>query len=150
MLEFWDGTRKSAKFYLLTQTCIKPTNKLVSSLFEAPLVLGQATGNFGLTKLTMARTRGKPPPSPIWYSLCLLVTPTSEWLFVRDSRGGVPKLSRFGLSGLWELITPCLDLRLGWGLKQTCSSPQELSNGMSNSTYTHQGRVNSWFLVVGS
>jgi len=29
------------------------------------LVLGQATGNFGLTRLTMAQTQGKPSPSPI-------------------------------------------------------------------------------------
>ncbi len=35
--------------YSLTRTCIKPTNKLVSSLSGAPLVLGQTTGNFGLT-----------------------------------------------------------------------------------------------------
>ncbi len=31
------------------------------------------------------------------------------------------ELSRFGLPGLWEFITPSSDLRLGWGLKQTCS-----------------------------
>jgi hypothetical protein len=30
-----------------------------------PLVLRQTTGDFELTKLTMARTRRKPPPSPI-------------------------------------------------------------------------------------
>jgi len=59
-------------------------------------------------------------------------------------------LSRFGLLGLWELITPNLDLWLGWGLKQTCSSPQELFNGVSHSTCTHRGRVDSRLLVVGS
>jgi hypothetical protein len=68
----------------------------------------------------------------------------------RDSQGGVPKLSRFGLSGLWKLITPSSDLRLGWGLKQTCSSPQELSNGVLHSTYTHQCRVDSGLLVIKS
>jgi hypothetical protein len=52
--------------------------------------------------------------------------------------------------GLWEFITPCSDLRLGWGLKQTCSSPQELSNGVLHFTCTHRGRVDSWLLVVGS
>jgi len=30
-----------------------------------------------------------------------------------DSQGGVPKLSQFGLPGLWELITPGSDLELG-------------------------------------
>jgi hypothetical protein len=48
--------------YSLTWTCIKPINKLVSSHFGTPLVLGHALGNTGLTT---ARTRGKPPPSPI-------------------------------------------------------------------------------------
>jgi len=33
-----------------------------------------------------------------------------------DSQGGVPKLSRFGLSGLWELIAPGSDLGLGCDL----------------------------------
>jgi hypothetical protein len=68
----------------------------------------------------------------------------------RDSQGGVLKLSRFGLLGLWELITPSSDLRLGWGLKKTCSSLQQLSNGVSHSTCTHRGRVDSRLLVVGS
>ncbi len=71
-------------------------------------------------------------------------------LFSRDSKNGVPKLSQFGLPGLWTFITSCLDLRLGWGLKQTCSSPRELSNGVSHSTCTHRDWVDSRLLVVGS
>ncbi len=63
---------------------------------------------------------------------------------------GVPKLSQFGLLRLWQLITPCSNLRSGWGLKQTCSFPWELSNGVSQSARMHQGRVDSWLLVVGS
>jgi hypothetical protein len=70
--------------------------------------------------------------------------------YSRDSQGGVPKLSRFGLPGLWELITPSSDLGLGWGLKQTCSSPQELSNDVSHFTRTHRDRVDSLLFVVGS
>ncbi len=92
MLKLRNGTRKNDKLQLLTRTCIKPTkptNKLVSSLFGTPLMLGQATGNFGLTKLTTARTRGKPPPSPIQYFLCLFVEPTSKWFFVP----GLPRRS---------------------------------------------------------
>ncbi len=67
-----------------------------------------------------------------------------------DSQGGVPKLSSFGLPGLCKVITLCSDLRLGWGLKQTCSSPREFSNGVLPFTYTHRGQVDSWLLVVGS
>jgi len=39
--------------------------------------------------------------------------PHPNGFYSRDSQGGVPKLSQFGLLGLWELITPGLDLRLG-------------------------------------
>ncbi len=60
------------------------------------------------------------------------------------------KLSHFGLPRLCEFITLCSDLRLGWGLKQTCNSPWELSNGMLYSTCTPRGRVDSWLLVIGS
>jgi hypothetical protein len=67
-----------------------------------------------------------------------------------DSQGGVPKLSRFGFPGLHKVITLCSDLRLGQGLKQTCSSPWELFNGVSYSPFTHRGRVDSRLLVVGS
>jgi hypothetical protein len=65
----------------------------------------------------------------------------------QDSQGGVPKLSRFGLLGFWELITPSSDLRLGWNLKKTCSSSQD---SVSHSTCTHRNRVNFWLLVVKS
>ncbi len=68
MLKLQDGTRKRDKLQLLTQTCIKPTNKLVSSFSRAPLVLGQAMGNLELTRLTTTRARGKPSPSLIQYS----------------------------------------------------------------------------------
>jgi hypothetical protein len=78
----------------------------------------------------------------------------SKWLLVPGLPSGSPetvsKLSWFGLPGLWQLITPCSDLRSGWGLKKTCSSPWELSNGVLHSTCTHRGRVDSWLLVVGS
>jgi hypothetical protein len=47
-------------------------------------------------------------------------------------------------------MIPSSDLWLGWGLKQTCSSPQDISNGVSQSTCTHQGRVDSRLLMVGS
>jgi len=70
--------------------------------------------------------------------------------FSQDSQGGVPKLSRVGLPGLWASITSCSDLRMGWGLKQSCSSLWELSNAMLNSSLKRRNRVDSWLLVVGS
>jgi len=68
----------------------------------------------------------------------------------QDSQGGIRKLSWFRLPGLWELITPSSNLWLGWNLKQTCSSPQELFNDVSHSTCTHRGLVDSQILMVGN
>jgi hypothetical protein len=88
---------------------------------------------------------------PPYIILCIAPRhPHPNNFYSRDSQKGVPKLSRFGLPGLWELITPSSDLGLEQGLKQTCSSPQEISNGVLHSIYTHRRRVDSRLLVVGS
>ncbi len=71
-------------------------------------------------------------------------------IFFQDFQSGVSKLSRFRLPGLWAFITFCFNLRLGRGLKQTCSSPWELSKGVLHSTCTHRDRVDSRLLVVRS
>ncbi len=89
------------------------------------------------------------PPPPLSGVLCI-----SPWhlhpngFLSRDSQGGVSKLSWFGLLGLCAFITLCSELRLGWGLKQTCSSPWKLSNSVLHSTCTHQGRIDSRLLMV--
>jgi hypothetical protein len=70
--------------------------------------------------------------------------------FSRDSQSGVPKRSRFALSGLWASITSCSDLRLGWGLKQSYSSLWELSNSMSHTICRRLDQVDSRLWVVGS
>jgi len=114
-------------------------------------VLGQATtGNIDSLDSPRPGLRGSHhlPPHII---LCVAPPhPHPNGFYSQDSQGGVPKLSRFGLPGLWKLITPSLDLWLGWGLKKTCSSPWELSNDVSHSICTHRSRVDSWLLVVGS
>ncbi len=71
----------------------------------------------------------------------------------RDSRKlklGVPKLLGMGLSQLCGAITSHSDLRSGRGLKQSCSSCQELFNDVSHATCTHRSRVDSRLFVVGS
>jgi hypothetical protein len=70
--------------------------------------------------------------------------------FSRDSQSGVPKLSWFGFPRLWAFITSRPELGSGQGLNQSCSSPQELFNGVLHFTYTHWNRVDSRLLVVGS
>jgi hypothetical protein len=86
------------------------------------------------------------------YSI-LCVTPSHlnpNVTFSRGSQSGVPKLSRFALPGLWTSITSCPNLRLGWGLKQSCSSLWELSNAMLHSSCRRLIWVDSWFLVIRS
>jgi hypothetical protein len=113
-------------------------------------VLGQATGNTDSLESPWPGLEGSHhlPPYSI---LCIFPRHLHPNDFLsRDSQGGVPKLSRFGLPRLWELITPSSDLWLGWGLKQVYSSPQELSNGVLHPTCTHQDWVDSRLLMVGS
>jgi hypothetical protein len=62
----------------------------------------------------------------------------------------VPKLSRFGLPGLWGTITSRPEFGSGRGLNQTCSSRRELSNVVSHSHCKRREEVDSWLLVVGS
>jgi hypothetical protein len=55
-----------------------------------------------------------------------------------------------GTSQLCGAITSCSNLRSGRGLKQSCSSRRNLSNGVSHDIYTHGSRVDSRHFVVGS
>ncbi len=123
---------------------------MVNPHFGSLLVLGQATGNTDSLDSPQPELGGSQHFPP--YSILCVIPPHlhPNGSFSRDSQGGVLKLSRFGLPRLWTFITSCLDLRLGWRLKQTCSSPRELSNGVSHSTCAHRDRIDSWLLVVGS
>jgi hypothetical protein len=76
--------------------------------------------------------------------------PRPNVTFSRDSQSGVPKLSRIGVPGLWDFITPRPDLRLGQGLNQSCSPRREFSNTMSHSRSARREQVDSRLLVVGS
>jgi hypothetical protein len=63
---------------------------------------------------------------------------------------GVSKFLQLRFPRLWGPITLCVDLRLRWGSKQSCSLCQEFFNGMSHATYTQGNWSDSWLLVVGS
>jgi hypothetical protein len=71
---------------------------------------------------------------------------TSKWHFVPR----VPKFPKLGLSRLWGPITLFVNLWLRWGLTQSCSPCQELSNFMSHATCTQGNWGDSRLLVVGS
>ncbi len=68
---------------------------------------------------------------------------------------GTPKMESRNCPGLdsWDfggIITSRPDLRSGWGLNQSYSSPWELSNAMLHSPIARRNRVDSRLLVVGS
>jgi hypothetical protein len=75
--------------------------------------------------------------------------PHSNGFLSRNSQKGVPKLPGFELPQLCEAITSCSNLWSGWGLKQSCNSHWELSNGVSHATCTHENRFNSRLFVSG-
>jgi len=86
------------------------------------------------------------PPYSILYNFPPRLHPNGY--FSQDSQGGVPKLSWVGVLGLWELISPGSNLRLEWGLNQSCISPWDLFNAMSHSFNRRQEDVDSSLLVV--
>jgi len=88
------------------------------------------------------------PPYSILCSFLPHLHPNGS--FSPDSQSGDPKLSRFGLSGLWTLITSHPKLRSRRSLNQSCSSAWELSNGVLHSPCTHRNQVDSRLLVVGN
>ncbi len=88
------------------------------------------------------------PPYNILCSFTQRLHPND--FFSRDSQGGVPKLSRFGLLGLWASITSRPELGSGRGFNQSCSSCRELFNAMPHSRCSHREKVDSRLLVVGS
>ncbi len=67
-----------------------------------------------------------------------------------DSQVGVSKFSQLGLPWLCKPITLHVDLRLKWGLKQSCSLHWEISNNMSHATCTRGNQDDSWLLMVGN
>jgi len=66
--------------------------------------------------------------------------PTSKWFFSRQ----------LGLPRLWSPIILRIDFRSRCGLKQSCSSCRDLSNGMSHALYSQVNWVNSRLFLVGS
>jgi len=76
-------------------------------------VLGQATSNPDSLDSPWPGFGGSHHLPP--YSILYVATshPHPNGFYSWNSQGGVPKLSRFGLPGLWELITLSSDLGSG-------------------------------------
>jgi hypothetical protein len=113
-------------------------------------VLGRATGN--------TDTQDSPRPGlggshhlPPYGILCSSPRRLhSNGSFSRDSRIGVPKLSRVRVPELWELISPDCKVRSRRGLKKSFRTPRDLFNAMSHSVIGCREKVDSRLLVVGS
>jgi hypothetical protein len=90
---------------LLHDLASKTNHKRVSSHSETPLMLGQATGNLDSFDSPRPRFEGSHhlPPYSILCNSPLRLHPNG--IFSRGSQSGVPKLSRFALSGIWASIT---------------------------------------------
>ncbi len=113
-------------------------------------MLGRATGNLD--------TQDSPPPGhggshhlPPYSILCASPRgPHPNGFLSRDSQVGVLKFPQLGLPQLWGRITSFADLQSWWGIKKSCSSSQDLSNGMSYVACTQGNGVDSLLLVVES
>ncbi len=123
---------------------------MVTSHSGTPLGVGTSRGHFGLQdspRPGLGRCHHHPPHSILCATLPHL---HSNGIFSRDSQSAVPKLSRFGLPELWDIITFRPDLRSGRGLNQTCSPLRELFNAMLHSRFGCREEFDSRLLVVGS
>jgi len=128
----------------------KPTTRGLVHIREHPWVLGQAMGT-----LTHKTHHGPDSREATTFPHIVFFTLLREGYIQIVLFPGTPKLEprkcpKVGLPRLWTLTTPSSDLRLEWGLNQSCSSPQELFNIPSHSICRRWEEVDSWLLVVES
>ncbi len=63
---------------------------------RSTLVHERTMGKHELTRFTMARTWGKPTPSPLQYTLCMATKPTPKCHFVLRLPSGSPEILKVG------------------------------------------------------
>jgi hypothetical protein len=114
----------------------------------SPLVHGRTTSKHELTRLTTARTWGKPPPSPLYYTLCLATGLAPKCHFVLGTPNESPEIPTIGIPTTLGAHNLCANLRLRWGLKQSCSPHRKLSNGMLHTTCTQGNQSDSRLVVI--
>jgi len=70
-------------------------------------VHGRAMGNDGFTRFIMSQIWRKPPPSPLWYILCMATRPTPKCHFVLGFPSGsleIPKVGTFVTLGATNFV----------------------------------------------
>ncbi len=151
MLELWDGIRKSDKQF--SYSLESASNQLTCWLILCWNTFGVRTshGRLWTHKTHHGPDLGEATTLPHIVYFAPLHGGYIQMVFLSwDSRREVPKLPGLGFLQLCRAIISCSDLQLGRGLKQSCSSCQELSNGVSHATYTHGSWVDSRLFVIGS
>jgi hypothetical protein len=128
----------------------KPNNKLVSVWLEHFWCTDKPQANTNSQDSPRPRFGGSHhlPPYSIFYAWPWGQHPNV--ILSKDSQVGAPKFPKLVLPRLWGPITLCVDLRLRWGLKQSCSTHWELFKGMWHATCTQGNQGDSWLLVVES
>ncbi len=111
---------------------------------------GRTTGKHELIRLTTAWTWGKPPPSPLYYSLCLATSPTPKCHLSQDSQIGSPKILEIGTPTTLEahnfLCWPPIEVR-----SETKFYPhRRLSKDMWHAIYMQVNQGDSRLLMVGN
>jgi hypothetical protein len=144
------GLGRIDKLQSFTRTCTKPTQSGLC-IVGALLVLGRAIGNLNTQDSPRPKLGGNHHLPPLQYTLRLFHGGHIQNDFLsRDSQVGVLKLPHLGFLQLWGHIISCANLQLWWGLKQSCSPCQELSNDMLQVACTRRNRVDSRLLVIRS
>ncbi len=135
---------------LFTRICIQPTHTLVSTMLEHLWCQDKPWATLDSQDSPQPGLGGSHhlPPYSILYTSPRRLHPNG--FLSRDSRREVSKMLGLGLLQLCGAITLRSDLQLGRGPKQSCSSCQELSNGVSHGTCMHESRVDSRLFMVGS
>jgi hypothetical protein len=144
------GIRLGRDQAIWSWTCIQNQHKLVRTHSACIWCWDKPRANsdsHDTPRPGLGRCHHHPP-----YSIICATPPHlhSNGTFSWDSQSGVPKLSRFGLPGLWDIITSRPDLRSGRGLNQTCNLLWELSNTVLHFRFGCWEEVDSRLLVVGS
>jgi hypothetical protein len=92
------GIRKINKQLNHSHGPTQTKQRLGQCIAGALLMHRRATSKHKFIWLTMAQTWRKPPPSPLYYTLCLATRPTPKCHFVPGLPSGSPKIPKIGIS----------------------------------------------------
>ncbi len=131
----------------------KTKQQVGQCIVGALLVHGQATGKHRLTKFTTARTWGKPPPSPLQYTLCLATGPAPKYHFVPRLPSGSLEILKIGILTILEthnlVFRPLIEMKFKAKLQPLSKAFQRyvachLHTRKSGQFPTFNGQKSNW------